>query len=892
MSDLSALLAQLNSASKPKQQPAPGNAPQPGFPTLNLQLPTLNTQPNPQQQNPAQNPFAALNLNFNFPTPPQNKPPQGPPQLPGFANPPVPHQQAPQLPQFPAQPAPSPPLPEISKEQQPPPLGGFEIPDLSLSLDIAPIGLGLPAQEPKPEPAQVTEEKKIQVSFVEFSKRAPLQVSQTIKFDKSVNQSIQSVIDNAKNGTLIVIPEGEYNEELTIVKQVHLKGEGNVTITGLGMMETCMCSSLMVVLENINFIQIDTRGGGSLTVQQGYTKAVNCTFKSHTISSVQVLSNACCELENCKLVDSYNPCLMCVETSQAIATGCEMRGSSTFGVLANENSSITLEKCLVEKSKATGVQVASSANLLMRGCSVKNNQSCGVECISTGSIIIQDSNIEDHESGTGILAQGNVKVLCVDNTFKNNQLANIKAQGGAVVTSKQNKYLDAKQNVMILSHENATIDCDGDSFGGEAIAAAAAFDNGKLIIKNTKMQNINCSALLAYENGEAILENVEINQPASAAIQLRDNASFDFTNVVVNGGENVGCTILSGASGEIKNSKFINCSHAGIEIYNCGQLLIKDSQFSTNAVAGALFHDSCAAVIEGCEFANNGQIGVDITSVGGKPQFKKCVFSGSAEAIINITNGAEPSFVDSRIENGPKIGISVIEAKPVFHNCEITAIGMAGLSISGKAAPVFERCNIHDNNNFAVQIHQPETQAHFIDTSFLNHSRSVAIIALNGCFVDCTQCKFEGSLQPHCEIRDQATVQLTRCDVSNSTKGTGLQVHSGGMLQLNDTNIHNESKMGLMIGDKGTCIISGGSIAKCGQTGILAMGNSVLKINSCTLDGNGQFSMQILPGAKAEITGCTIQNHSMFGFVMSKDAVVDYSENNFTNNGQKEIYVN
>jgi len=346
---------------------------------------------------------------------------------------------------------------------------------------------------------------------------------------------------------------------------------------------------------------------------------------------------------------------------------------------------------------------------------------------------------------------------------------------------------------MILAHENATIDCSLDSFTGKSIAAAASFDHGKINMKDSKMENLQGAAILSYESGEVILNNVVIENPSSAAIQLRENATFDFTDVTVNGCRDLACAILTVASGEMKKCNFINGATVGIEIENCGQLLIKDSKFCTNAVAGGSFHDNCMAVFENCEFSKNSQFEIDVSTAGSKPQFKKCTFSTASEALINVTNGAEPTFVDCTVSDGAKIGISITGSKPIFHNCDITGIAIAALSISGGATPVFERCNIHDNNNFAAQIHQQGTNVRFVDTSFINHSRSVAIIALNNAFVDCTRCKFEGTLQPHCEIRDQATVQLTSCDISSSTKGTGLQVHSTGILQLNDTNIHNQS---------------------------------------------------------------------------------------------------
>lgn len=745
---------------------------------------------------------------------------------------------------------------------------------------------------PEPEKKEDKDDQKIiKVDFIAFNKKEDFAATNT--YSVSPGSSIQSAVDNARNGSIIEIAAGEYNEELTIIKQVHLVGKGKVTVRGKGIADTIMTSSPHVILENIEFIQIDTRGGGALTCQNGYTKAVNCRFISETISAIQVTGTSFCELDDCFLSGSHNPCLMSVDQSQVYAFRCKFTNSKTFGTLANDSSSMTLEFCESYENVTSGINAVGNANLYVKGGTIRNNQNCGFEITTAGSVTLQDVEVKDHENGTGLLIQGEkVKALITDSRFINNQLACIKASAGAEVISKQNSFNGARQNVIVLAHEKGIVDLESDTFTGECISALAVFDNGKIQAKNIKITNVSGAAALAYESGSLIIDGADVVAASATAFQIRDNAQFQLTNVNLKDSRDLSIALLSDSKGTIDNCTVIGGAGVGLEATGVTKVTVSNSKFLQNAVCGASIHENVSIQFNNCEFSNNGQIGVDVTGENTSPVFSQCIFTGSSETCINATQGSNPQFINCQISNGPKIGISVINSMPYFKGCEVTAIGVAGLSLSGGAKPKFEECNIHDNNNFGAQIHQPGTLATFVSTYFTNQSRSVSIIALNQANIVCKGCYFSGSLQPHLEIRDASNVQLESCDVSNSGKGTGIQVHAGGILSLINTKIHDEAKLGLMVGDKGTVAIQGGMIANCGQAGILCMTNGALKMNGATLDHNGQFSMQLLAGSNVEITGCTISNHTMFGFVMAKGANVEYSDNNFSNNGQRDIYIN
>lgn len=920
MSDLASLLAQLgqNNQAKPA---APDGQPAPS-PFVNL---NLNFQAPPPQQQQQANPFAALQLpafqpapqkaGNNPPTPPpqfQQPPPQtyndsqfgtnlpptreAPPpfgQLPTFQPPP----QQTSLPQFnfnpPQQQAPpqfNAPPPQFNA----PPQQTFPAtPNFNINVNISVPEQPQQESESKEKHKRFEEDNTISVEFIQFSKHADFQVGNTVQYDPNGGKSIQAVIDNVKNGTVIEIPAGEYNEELTIIKSVALRGIGQVTIKGEGKTDTICTSNQFVVLENLRLVQIETRGGGALTVQSGYIKATNCVFESVTISAAQIVGDSYGEFNNCTFLNSYNPCIMLSDKVQGYCSGCEFRGSRTFGALANDNSYLTLENCRSTKNGGSGVSANGNGNVFIQGGTFYDNESSGVEVTSKGSITIQQATICDHENGTGVLVQGaDVKVILVESNIKNNQLAGIKVSDGAKLISKSNKYSNAQQNVIAYAHMKGWITLDNDEFSGECIAAVATSDAGRIDAKNLDIHDLTNAAVLCYDGGECNIDGATINNCEHTALQFRDNADFYVKNVNINGIRDLAAAILNDSKGKMKDCRIVNGQTVGLELTNVKDVKIKRCTFSNNQVCGASIHDDVTCKFDECTFEQNGQFGVDTSSNDVKAEFKHCKFAESPEAIINITNGAQSEFENCTISNGPKIGLNIINSSPTFKGCEITRIGVAAISCSGGATPTFDNCNIHDNENFAAQIHQSQTHAKFIETFILNHPKSVAIIALNNAVAEFIRTKFENSFQPHCEIREGATVSLLGCDVGPTDNGTGIQVHSEGILQVDSSRVHELSKIGILVGDKGFAEIKNSAIEHCGTTGILVASGGRMNVSKTILDGNGQLAMQFLPNVDATVTECVIQNHSMFGFVMARGANVEYSDNQFTNNGQKDIYIN
>lgn len=743
-----------------------------------------------------------------------------------------------------------------------------------------------PSILPNSLPEEQTKLDSLQITFPVFTKQQAFKEANLIKLYKGI--TIGELAEKASPGTVIEVPEGEYTEEIKLTKNIKIKGIGKVKITGLSKNDTIISEGAFVELENLVLVQKSTNSGGALTVSTGFLRAINCTFICDTISSVSVTGDSKAEFVGCEFSESNNPCLITNESAQVYATKCKFTQSKTFGVYSTDNSVVTLEKSVMNRNESAGISCSGASKALIQECEIKDNVN-GADVTSTGIVVFLRSYIKDHKNGTGISAEGNVKPLLIECTLENNAVTSINATGGANIVTKHCIIRESPNNCLVVAQKNATVTMDHDDLSGGCVVAAAAFENGEINATDIFIHDVPKSGIVAYSGGSLVMNGGRIEKVPDVGVQVRDGASFNLQKLTVERCGQQGIALMSSVAGEILESEVTGCACGGIEIHNAGQVSVIACRLLNNT-EGIIIRNTPVAAIEDCELLNSVKSEIVISGEETKPKIVKCSFQGAKEALVSISEKSQPFFQDCNFHDAPNIGVATFSSsEPTFNDCIFTKCGTAALSIYGKSTPTFERCKIKENLNFAAQLFESDTSAFFTDSVFENNRYSVSIIAMNETTVFCNTCKFIGSLQPHVEVRNGSIVQLTKCDVSRTIQGVGLQVHAGGILNINDTLIHDEAKMGVLIGDRGTLHLKGGEIKNCGMSGIVCMGNGVLQADKAVFSGNGQFSIQLMEKAEGDIKNCTIENNTMFGILVSKGANIKSTDNKFANNGQNDI---
>ncbi|KAH0791457.1 Hsp70 family protein [Histomonas meleagridis] len=862
--------------------PPPTSAPPPPPPSQSSPLAgLLNTQqsaPPPQAQSTS--PLAGLlNTQQTAPPPPQPQPQSASP-LASLLNK---QQTAPPPPQ-PQQQSASPLAGLLNSQQSAPPPQPQTTSPLSNLLSTPSPTIAAP---PQPQSTMKTKDlSRTNISFQEFSKKADFTSAGTVKFNPATDGTIQSVLNKSPAYSLIEIPEGEYNEELTILKPFYVRGNGKVKILGKGAGDVIAINGDYVVLENLHIKQIDTREGGGISIQGGYGKVINCEVESEVLSTIAVNGKANVEIINSKLSGSFNPCLHCSDECIVYCEHTKFKKSKTYGVYTCNNTTLYLDNCKVSKN-AEGAYIIDHSNLYAKKSEFKKNENSGIGILTDGKALVQDCDVHDHKGSAGIFG-ANGSAFHIDKcNFTNNDIAAVKVSEGSILRSTNNVYKDSEQNCIVLVNDNGFAYCENDSFSGKCIAALVAFENGSVEAKGISIRDVDGAGLLCYDSGNLKVSDSMIDKTTGVAMQIRNQSHIEFENVSITNTQKVGALIVSEVSGYIKNCKFMYVNGAGAEIAEITDLLIEDCEFNNNTTGGLAIHDKNSFTIMNCKFCNN-VIGCDISGENDSVKFDKCEFNNNTQIGIHTSANSSPNFSDCVVSGNGQIGLASTTSKVHLQGCDFNANQMAGLSFSDSCKAVLENCVIHDNKNFGLQVHTSNTHVKLIDCKILNHINTSSLICLNDAVVRCINCKFESSLHPHCEIREGGKVSMKKCDLSNTSKGIGIQVHDDGVFKINETVIHNEQKFGIMIGGKGKVKAKKSKILDCGSSGVYSQPGSFAQFEECEFINNGQTAFQVL--GEVVLKDCKIADHSAYGVTIADSGSLKEENTQFGNNGQANIH--
>lgn len=405
-----------------------------------------------------------------------------------------------------------------------------------------------------------------------------------------------------------------------------------------------------------------------------------------------------------------------------------------------------------------------------------------------------------------------------------------------------------------------------------------------------KLQQLSGCAALAYESGILELDDLQITQIGGMAIQARNNSTIFFQNSSISETGETVISLQSNVKGYLKNIQATSGKHGALAILDVSEFTVENCKFFENEAFGIALENS-SVKLNNIESINNGDFSIEIKG-SGETVIENSTFTGAKQVGVHITGGANPSIRNCVVEDGLKFGIDISDASGIIENSKIRNNGDAGLSIYQGSTTKIANCEISGNGTHGAQIHQPNTNPSFSNCKFFGHSKGLGVLGLTNAHALFVDCEFQNSFQHHFQISGGVEIILDNCQLSKTQVGHSIQIAAGAkLIAKNKTLIHHETKVGVIIGGGGTFELEDSTIEDCGQGGIAIMNQGNLKVSKSTIQNNGQFGVNAQPGSIAEIKDTTVQGHSLFGLIISTTAKVDYGNNKFANNLQKDVHV-
>lgn len=696
-------------------------------------------------------------------------------------------------------------------------------------------------------------------------------ISETVWYDQS--SSLQAFIERQAPFTQILMVGLELREELVLRAPVYLKSDATTSVSG-----AIFCSAENVVIESIN-IQ------GTVTVTAGFTRIMNCRVASPQGSGVIASQTGIAEVRGCEVVECLRPGVRAHDGGVVSCISAVIRGGRTHGVFVDGPSAAFVHGCQITGNN-TGIGASGEGNLHVTETEVAENKSHAVEIASQGHCYIVHCAIRDHLQ-TGILVQPS-GVVCVEGCLVAKCGASlIRVLDGGLAHTTGNAFEDGGKNAMLMAMGAGSIVTQNDTLSGPAMAAIAAVSGGTVYATGDVVKDVGGLGVFAFEGGRVVVRDSQVTGTAKAGFEIRDGSVVELTGVTTTACKGAGVTV-DGGTGFLRKCSFSESTNVGVELTNADTFEVAGCVFEKNKAGGLAIRDTSRAQVTNSKFIGNGQVGIDLSGTGCVPAFFNCEIRTSGVIGINVQDGACVTVVGGTVADQPRVGIAISSAKLEAENLEVTGCGQAGIRLSDGADCALKHCNVHDMRSFGGQLTGPGTKLTCLDSTFATFG-TVAFMVVQDAVLGCQACKFTGSQNQHCEIKEGGNVVLEYCDVSRAGKGIGLQVHSRGELRLVRTKVHNEARFAVMVGAQGVLQADGAELSENGVSGCYAGSGSQVVLENCLLKKNAQCGMQC-QGGLVKLVGCRVWSNPVYGIAVSPDCSFSETASHFLRNGRKNVY--
>ncbi len=213
--------------------------------------------------------------------------------------------------------------------------------------------------------------------------------SHSVKQMSSVE--VQNLINSARPGSTVTIPNGVYTFSMGITKPLTLKGQSRA-------------NCIFEVTENNPAIFIDTEEKGKVTLENITIKWQLATSDKTDQAFALGIKDSEAEIKNCSFMPLGNPerspvAIRMIGFSNVTIDNCKFDGFG-YPVFYNEGTRGTVKDCVIANCQSQGITLFKGANVDITGNIITGSRKHGIRC--TGGILNVSDNLIVNNANRGI----------------------------------------------------------------------------------------------------------------------------------------------------------------------------------------------------------------------------------------------------------------------------------------------------------------------------------------------------------------------------------------------------------------------------------------------------------------------------------------------------------
>ncbi|KAH0785062.1 AAA family ATPase [Histomonas meleagridis] len=342
--------------------------------------------------------------------------------------------------------------------------------------------------------------------------------------------SIGEEIQKAPAKSTIILPPGDYYENLEIKKDIHLVGEGSTIINALPSGDPITIDGANVFLEHLTIQTGNSQCASPINLIGGTIIVEKCNIISSFMPAITIHKEGRLYFNECTITSNMMPIIYTNNSIKIEFQKCTISAPKSIGIVATNFSQVRFVESKITGCGDSGIVVMNSASLSVDKSVIENNAGDAIE-LNTDSLsnTILNTTITNHESGSAINCSGKGRLRiekckiskCVSGFFGSNEFN---------INSTQCEILDMISSALIYAIKKSVINLNGDILSGKCLSGIISDHQSSVKCEQVTLSDIETTGAFVSGNSLLKMNKCKVENIGQIAIESTEASTIEITD--------------------------------------------------------------------------------------------------------------------------------------------------------------------------------------------------------------------------------------------------------------------------------------------------------------------------------------------------------------------------
>ncbi|MGW0999542.1 right-handed parallel beta-helix repeat-containing protein [Streptomyces sp. NPDC002520] len=488
-------------------------------------------------------------------------------------------------------------------------------------------------------------------------------------------RSIADALGDARDGALITVAPGRYEEALHVTRPVTIAAQDTAQPPRV---HTASGSTLVLDAEAVQLSRLHLTGADQdapvLDVRRGQAALDGCKVAGEAWAAVLAWNEGVLALRDCevangrgagivvtsgranvvertKVADVASSAVVVAEHGQLTIRDCRLEQAGGNGVCANGTSTVVVEATRIEGCAKPAVAVEQQARTQLRDVHVLGGAALDVYLTSTGEALLTGCRFSGAARQSVHIGAGASPVLR-DCTVEGGGEAGVQAAAGS--RPRLEECVINGGQVGLVVEADAVVECAGLTVRDAAQAALQVVDGGRVVVERLSVSGRRGAAAVVRGGGRLDVRDGDL--ATGGGIDLDEDAVAELTDVRVRASAGSGLSMAGGSQIALTASAVTGCA---VVVGSGSRLTARDSEFADSDSDGIRLVGGGVLTAIGCRISGARGHGVHVTASCQADLANCAVFGNAGDGLRSLSDElVAVSDCDIRDNGGGAIGES------------------------------------------------------------------------------------------------------------------------------------------------------------------------------------------------------------------------------------------